>query len=87
MYVQNERGLTMTKNTTLNVRVSEQEYSAIKTFADFHGQTISSLVLNTIRSMIEDWEDVRDAEEIIARNEPMIPWEEVQRQAGLLCIE
>jgi uncharacterized protein (DUF1778 family) len=73
----------MTKNTTLNVRISEDEYSTMKAFADFHGQTMTSLVLNTIRDLMEDWEDVRDAEAVIFKNEPTVSWEEVQRKAGL----
>jgi len=73
----------MAKNTTLNVRISEDEYSSLKAFADFHGQTMTSLVLNTIREMMEDWEDVRDAEDVIFKNEPSVTWEEVQRKAGL----
>jgi len=77
----------MVKNTTLNVRIAEDEYTSFKAYADYHGQTVTSLVLNTIREMMEDWEDVRDAEEVLARNEPRVSWEEVQRKAGLPCIE
>jgi len=68
--------------TTLNVQVSEKEYSAMKAFADFQGQTITSLVLNAIRDIVDDWEDVRDAEEILAINEPTVPWAEVKRRAN-----
>ena len=73
----------MVKNTTLNVQISEQEYSAIEAFADYEGETITSLFLRTIREKMEDWEDVRDAEEILSRNEPTISWEDVQQRAGL----
>jgi len=73
----------MQKNITLNLRVSEDEYSAIKAFADYEGETMTALILNTIRSKVEDWEDVRDAEEILARNEPTTSWEDVQKKAGL----
>lgn len=73
----------MQKNMTLNLRVSEDEYSAMKAFADFEGETMTSLILRTIREKMEDWEDIRDAEEILSRDEPAVSWEEVQRKAGL----
>jgi len=73
----------MNKNITLNVRVSEDEYSAMKAFADFEGESMSSLILKEIRKKVEDWEDVRDAEEILSRNESTVPWSEVQKKAGL----
>ena len=73
----------MQKNMTLNIRISEQEYSTVKSFADFQGETMSGLILNTIRRMMEDWEDVRDAEEILARNEPTVSWKDVKKEVGL----
>ncbi|MCL2364060.1 MAG: DUF6290 family protein [Defluviitaleaceae bacterium] len=73
----------MTKNTTLNVRISEDEYTLFKAFADFHGETMTSMVLNTIRTMMEDWEDIRDAEEVLSRNEPTYSLAEVKRELGV----
>jgi len=73
----------MTKNTTLSVKIPEDEYAALKSYADFHGQTMASLVLNTIREMMEDWEDARDAEAVILRNEPTTPWSELKKEVGL----
>jgi len=73
----------MNKNITLNVRVSEDEYSAMKAFADFEGESMSSLILKEIRKKVEDWEDVRDAEEILAHNESTVSWSDVQKKAGL----
>lgn len=73
----------MQKNMTLSLRMSEDEYSAMRAFAEFEGETMTSLILRTIREKMEDWEDVRDAEEILSRNEPAVSWEEVQRKAGL----
>ena len=72
------------KNMTLNLRVSEQEYSAMKAFADYEGETMTSLILRTIQEKMEDWEDVRDAKEILSGNEPTVSWEDVQQKAGLL---
>jgi len=73
----------MQKNMTLNVRVSEQEYTAMKAFADFEGETMTSLILRTIREKMEDWEDVREAEDILSRDEPTVSWAEVQKKAGI----
>ena len=67
----------------MNISVSEQEYETIKAFADSNGETISSLILNTIREKIEDWEDIRDAEEVLARNEAKYSLDEVKKRAGL----
>ena len=67
----------------LNLQVSEQEYSTIKALADFRGESINALALDAIHRMLEDWEDARDAQAILARNEPTCSWEEVQRRAGL----
>jgi predicted DNA-binding protein len=72
----------MEKNSALTIRISESEHKTFKKFADFQGETMASLVLKAIRESMEDWEDAQDAEEIIARNEPTIPWAEVQRKAG-----
>ena len=73
----------MAKNATLNLRISEEEYSSLKAFADFHGQTMTSLVLNNIRGMMEDWEDARDAEAVILRNEPTMPWKKLKEEFEL----
>ena len=53
--------LTKTKN--MNIRISEDEYEHIKKFADFHGKTISALILDAVREQIEYWEDLKDIEE------------------------
>jgi len=75
--------MIMQKNITLSVRVSEDEYSAMKAFADFEGETMTSLILRTIRDKMEDWEDVRDAEEILSRNEDTYTLEDVKKELGL----
>lgn len=72
----------MEKNSALNIRISEHEHKRFRAFADFHGETMASLVLKAIRESMEDWEDSQEAEEIIARNEPTISWSELQRKAG-----
>ena len=71
----------MTK--TMNINITEQEYAAIKAFADIKGESISVLVVNAIREQMENWEDIRDAEEILSRNEPTYAWKDVKERAGL----
>jgi uncharacterized protein (DUF1778 family) len=67
----------------MNIRISEKEYAVIKAFADFRGESISSLILGSIRAQIEDWEDIRDAEEILSRKEQVYSWDDVKKRAGL----
>ena len=67
----------------MTIRTTEKEYDAIKRFADLHGKSVSSLVLDLLYEKIEEWEDIRDAQEVIDRNEPTISWEEVKRKNGL----
>ena len=71
----------MTKNTSISF--SEQEYATIKAFADLKGESISALIIKAIREQIEDWEDIRDAEEVLSRDEAVYSWEEVKERAGL----
>ena len=47
----------MAKN--MNIRITDNEYEAIKQFADFNGKTISALILDTIWEQIEYWEDMK----------------------------
>ena len=67
----------------MTIRTTEKEYDAIKKFADFHGKSVSSLVLELLYEKIEEWEDIRDAQEVIDRNEPTISWEDVQKELDL----
>ena len=68
------------KNMILNISISEREYSAIKAFADHEGETIASFVLRTVQEKIEDWEDVRDMEEILSRKEKTYTLDEVKAE-------
>lgn len=56
----------MVKEKNMNIRITENEYSKIKQFAEFNGKSISALVLDAVREQIELWEDlqaVRDYEQ------------------------
>jgi predicted DNA-binding protein len=67
----------------MNISVSEQEYATIKELADIRGESVSALILNAIREQIENWEDIRDAEEVLSRDEPVYPWKDVKKRAEL----
>ena len=77
-----------TKTKTINLRTTEDAYSAIKEFADFNGQTITDFMLEAAISQIEDYEDLRDAAEaseaIKSGKSKVVSWEQVQKEAGLL---
>jgi hypothetical protein len=45
---------------------------------------VSKAIQNYVLELQEDIEDYNDAIEILARNEPRVSWEEVQRNCGLL---
>jgi len=49
----------MTKTKNMNIRIAENEYEAIRRFADFNGKSISSLMLDAIWEQIEYWEDMK----------------------------
>jgi len=72
----------MAKTKNMNIRITESEYEEIKSFADFHGESISELVLNAIRERMELWEDIKDIE--ARKDEPTSSWEDVQKRLGLL---
>ena len=71
------------KSKSMNIRTTEQEYDAIKAYAEFKGETVSSLILNAFREQIEEWEDIKDAEKVLSRNEPKSSWADVKKRAGL----
>jgi uncharacterized protein (DUF1778 family) len=75
------------KSKVLNLRTTESEYDEIKKFAAFQGVSMSALVLESVREKIEDWEDmkaVREFEENPPSRAEMIPWEQVQKELGLV---
>ena len=71
------------KSKNMNICLTEKEYDVIKKFADVQGQTISALILDTLREKIEDWEDVKECEEVVKNCEKKISWEELQSELSL----
>jgi uncharacterized protein (DUF1778 family) len=70
----------------LNVETTSEQYEEIKSFAAFNGQSISSFVLSAVFEKIEDWEDIRTAEEYrrleAAGEITTIPFETVMEELG-----
>ena len=71
----------MTRN--IELEILDHEYDTLKVWADAEGQTVSATLTNAVRGLLEDWQDARDAEEILMRGEETYPWEQVRREAGL----
>ena len=77
----------MTKTKNMNIRIAENDYQAIKQFADFNGKSISALMLDAVWELMEHQEDLKDFEEYEKekRNGTLetSPWEEVKERLGL----
>lgn len=77
----------MTKAKNMNIRIAENDYEAIKRFADFNGKSISALMLDAIWEQIEYWEDMRAITEYEQEkaNGTLVTssWESVKKELGL----
>ena len=75
------------KTKHLNIQVAENDYNAIKQFAEFNGKSISALLLDAVWELMEYQEDLRDFEEYEKekKNEALetSSWEEVKERLGL----
>ena len=45
-------------NMTLSLRVTDHEYSVIKTYAELRGETVSEMIRKTVMERIEDEYDI-----------------------------
>jgi len=72
-----------TKTKSLNIRISEDQYNDISSFAAFQGTSVSALFLESVMQQIEDWEDIRDADAAHKKGEKGTPWAEVKKELGL----
>lgn len=70
----------------LNVRISDELSNALVRSAKYLDRTKGYLVRKALEDYLlelqEDMEDYKDAEEIVARNEPRVPLEEVMKNLG-----
>lgn len=48
----------------ISLRITKQEEALYKDLADFYGITVSELIRQTMREMIEDYYDTKDAEKV-----------------------
>ena len=73
--------------TTISAQVSEELYKSLNDVAKQLQRSSSYIIREAITSYIEeikeDIEDYNDAVEILARNEPTISLEEIERKYGL----
>lgn len=73
---------TLKDSKSMSITTTESEYNLIKDFAKFQGKSISSLVLDLVREKMEELEDIQDAKEILASQEPTISWQELKQKNG-----
>jgi predicted DNA-binding protein len=80
--------MSVTKSHNINIRATENVYNTIKEFASFKGESVSAFLMGAALKEIEDWEDINDAKAALKSIESgetkVIPWEQVQKEAGLL---
>ena len=73
--------------TTISAQVSDELYKSLNDVAKQLHRSSSYIIREAITSYIEemkeDIEDYNDAVEILARNEPTISLEEIERKYGL----
>ena len=84
--IKRKGGTTMTKTKNMNIRIAEDDYEAIKQFADFNGKSVSSLMLDAVWEQIEYWEDMKAVEEYEKEKANgtlvTVPWEQVKNDTG-----
>jgi stalled ribosome rescue protein Dom34 len=71
---------------TISLRVTEEERSVIKTYADFKGESISEVIRKAIMEKIEDEYDIRAylrAKEEFEKDPVTYTHEEVKKELGL----
>jgi len=74
--------------SVITARIPDTLNKALTEVAKSMERPKSFIILKAIQNYVlelqEDIEDYNDAIEILARNEPRVSWEEVQRNCGLL---
>jgi len=65
----------------LSVKVHPQEFEDIHAFAKLQGKTLSSLILESLREQMENWEDEQDIRDVLNRNEPSVRWSDLRKEA------
>ena len=66
-----------------SLQISEELGKCLAELAQRTGRSEKNYAEEAIARFLEDEEDYRSAMEVLAKNEPTIPWEEVKKQLGL----
>lgn len=70
---------------SISIRCSDQQSALIKDFAKLHGTTMSSFILDSVMSRIEDMIDIQDYQNAMAayQNDPVTySQDEVEKMLG-----
>jgi predicted transcriptional regulator len=71
--------------TTTAIRFADDERDLIQSYADFHGETFSSVVRSAVMDVIDDWLDVQAYNEALANDDgSRHTHEEIGKMLGLL---
>jgi predicted transcriptional regulator len=73
----------MAERRTISFVISSEIDDELDQLAATTGQSKPDLARNALIEWLEDQEDIRDAEAIIAQNEPTVSLDEVRRELGL----
>ena len=67
----------------IQVTVPEQMEIRLVSIAEHDGKSVLELTLSVLEDFLQHREDSLEADDIMARNEPLIPWSEARKQLGL----
>ncbi len=73
----------MTETRELTITIDSDLDDALTELASATGRDKLAIARDALSEWLEDQEDARDAEAIIAENNPTVPLEEVKRSLGL----
>lgn len=73
----------MAERRMISFVISSEIDDELDQLAATTGQSKPDLARNALIEWLEDQEDIRDAEAIIAQNEPTVSLDEVRRELGL----
>jgi predicted DNA-binding protein len=73
----------MPESRTITIVIDRKLDEELTAWAASTGQDKSTLARDALIEWLEEQEDIRDAERIIAENNPSIPLEEVKRNLAL----
>ncbi len=69
----------------VQIELTQAMEARLATIAKHDGMRLDRATLVALEQFIQDREDSIEADEIMARNEPLIPWAEAKPALGLHC--